>query len=53
MAFMGPKVNSIKKKSGKLCGYPPEIPDMGHGGHAKTGHPAATNIHGKIVKPNK
>ena len=53
MSFMGPKINSTKKKSGKLVGYAPEIPDMGHGGHAKTGHPAAKNIAGSIKKPNK
>lgn len=48
--FLGPKVNSTKKKSGKMTGYPPEIPDFAHGGHAKLGHPAAHKV-GKIVKP--
>jgi len=53
MSFMGPKYNSTKKKSSKLVGYPPAIPDMGHGGHALLGHPAEKHINGKIVKPNK
>lgn len=53
MSFMGPKTNSIKKKSGKMVGYPPEIPELGHGGHAKLGHPAQRAIKGNIVKPNK
>ena len=51
MSFMGPKVNSTKKKSAKLTGYPPEFPELGHGGHAKLGHPAQKHIKGSIVKP--
>jgi hypothetical protein len=53
MGFMAPKVNSTKKKSGKLVGYAPEIPDMGHGGHKLTGNPSAKMVNGSIKKPNK
>lgn len=53
MSFMGSKVNSTKKKSGKLTGYPPEIPEFAHGGHAKLGHPSQKHIAGAIKKPNK
>ena len=51
MAFLAPKYNSTKKKSSKLVGHAPVIPDLGHGGHALTGHPAAKNIAGSIRKP--
>lgn len=53
MSFMGPKYNSTKKKSGKIVGNPPVIPDMGHGGHKLLGNPSSKHIAGSIRKPNK
>lgn len=50
--FDSPKAGSIKKKSPKMSGYPPETPDMGFKSGMNTGHPAAKNTQ-KIVKPNK
>ena len=51
--MFSPKVNSIKKASGKMVGYPPTFPEMGHGGKATLGHPASKTKLGNTKKPNK
>ena len=51
MAFMGPKTSNTKKKSGYMVAYPPTFPDMAHGGHATSGHPAQAKLKGTIKKP--
>ena len=48
--MFAPKVNSIKKKSGKMTGYAPEVPELGFKAGMKTGNPSRTNT-GSIKKP--
>lgn len=38
-------------RSGKMIGYPPDIPDLAHGGRKLTGNPSAKSIMPKIKKP--
>jgi len=48
--MFSPKVNSTKKKSGKMKAYPPETPDFGQV-RTKTGHPSYKDAVGAIRKP--
>ena len=50
MAFMGPSVHQTKKKSGKLVGYPPQIPDIANGQNFAS---MTKVVNGSVKKPNK
>ena len=47
--FKTPSIG-IKKKSGKMKGYPPETPEFGQVRH-KTGNPSMRDAVGAIKKP--
>lgn len=48
--FKTPSYSNIHKRSSKVTGYPPTMPDLGSKEGMKTGHPSAKNTY-KIKKP--